>query len=293
MSQARPKVFIGSSAEGLSVAKALQVNLDRCAEVKLWNQGVFGLSQFPLESLVDMLASVDFATLVLTPDDLALSRSKLSPSPRDNVIFELGFFVGSIGRDRCFIVYDRTSDLKLPSDLSNITAATYEPHGSGELQPALGAAATQIESAICKLGSRRKVPDDVYIDTNTQYRVIADLLEPPALQFFILMHQNGVFLRREEWAIIGIPQEYFLGEKRGMGHGYFRVNDLCRRLADAGLLQQDLRGNVSLTERGRMFASWLVAEGYKAEYFWSDYGTWGERPEEFKRMTSEEQDTKK
>ena len=240
-----------------------------------------------------MLASVDFATLVLTPDDLALSRSKLSPSPRDNVIFELGFFVGSIGRDRCFIVYDRTSDLKLPSDLSNITAATYEPHGSGELQPALGAAATQIESAICKLGSRRKVPDDVYIDTNTQYRVIADLLEPPALQFFILMHQNGVFLRREEWAIIGIPQEYFLGEKRGMGHGYFRVNDLCRRLADAGLLQQDLRGNVSLTERGRMFASWLVAEGYKAEYFWSDYGTWGERPEEFKRMTSEEQDTKK
>lgn len=154
MARVRPSVFVGSSAEGLKIAKALQVLLDDACEVTIWSQGVFGLSQGTLESLVHALDQYDFAILVLTADDLVTSRETSSSAPRDNVLFELGLFMGGLGRERTFIVYDRTASLRLPSDLAGVSAATFEPHASGNLQSALGAAATQVEDQIVRLGLR-------------------------------------------------------------------------------------------------------------------------------------------
>jgi predicted nucleotide-binding protein len=86
----RPVIFVGSSTEGLKYAKALQQNLDHVMQVVLWSQGVFGLSDGTLESLVEKLQTVDFAALVVTPDDLTISRGSEQFSPRDNVLLELG-----------------------------------------------------------------------------------------------------------------------------------------------------------------------------------------------------------
>ena len=97
MAERRPSVFIGSSAEGLAVAEAIQVNLDRACEVVPWSQGLFGLSGGTLETLVDRAQEFDFAALVLTPDDMVHSRGNDQQSPRDNVVLELGLFIGGAG----------------------------------------------------------------------------------------------------------------------------------------------------------------------------------------------------
>lgn len=276
----RPVVFVGSSIEGLPIARALQQNLDHEAEVILWSQGVFGLTEGGLESLVDRLDLFDFAILVLTPDDLTTSRDSTTPSPRDNVLFELGLFMGSLGRMRTFIVYDRTADIKLPSDLAGVNSATYAPPSAGSLQSALGASSAEILNAIQTKGRRSTADDTSHIDQATQFRVVAGLLEAAAWQFFILMREAGATLRREQWIAMGVRYEYSIESdvQHGTGNGYFGTNKLCERLADADLLTADLRGRVSLTERGRAFAEWLEESGYKAQYFWSDIGTWGERP---------------
>jgi hypothetical protein len=150
----RPSIFIGSSSEGLKVAQHIQVLLDPVCEVEIWSQGVFGLSQGTLESLVLAVERFDFATLVLTADDLTLSRGSERAVARDNVIFELGLFMGSLGRERTFIVHDRNRPPALPSDLAGITAATFEPHSSGNLEAALGAACTKIQRVVERLGVR-------------------------------------------------------------------------------------------------------------------------------------------
>lgn len=152
----RPTVFIGSSAEGLHIAEAVQILLDRYAEVTLWSQGVFELNKGYLESLNDSLDNFDFAILVLTADDLTRSRKTESPSPRDNVLFELGLFMGRLGRDRCFFVYDETQNIKLPTDLMGVNTATYAPHESGNLESALGSTCTRIRRVITSLGSRQQ-----------------------------------------------------------------------------------------------------------------------------------------
>jgi predicted nucleotide-binding protein len=141
-------VFVGSSTEGLSIAEAIQLNLDLVCETTLWSQGVFGLGKGTLKELVRAAATSDFAVLVLTPDDLVTKRERGGQQPRDNVLFELGLFMGKLGLDRTFIVHERKRPLDLPTDLAGITTATFARRADSNMQAALGPVCTQLKTAI-------------------------------------------------------------------------------------------------------------------------------------------------
>lgn len=148
----RPRVFIGSSEEGLQVAEAIQQNLDLACETELWTQGAFGLGGSTLESLIEASLRCDFAILVLTPDDMTASRGQLQESPRDNILIEIGLFIGVLGRKRAFVVYDRTANIKIPTDLAGITLADFRPNSSGNTVAAVGPSCTRIKTAMLELG---------------------------------------------------------------------------------------------------------------------------------------------
>ena len=280
MSNSRPSVFIGSSKEGLPVAEAIQLGLDHDCQVTIWSQGVFGLSRGTLETLAEEVNRYDFAVLILTPDDLTLSREELTPSPRDNVLLELGMFIGAIGRRRSFIVYDRTKQLKLPTDLAGITPATFAPHDDNNFVAALGAVCTQIKQVAKDLGVRTRSELTGIIDPNEQFLIVADLLGEPANQFFIQMFEiNCTFVRESSAWEQSAPYEWANINAQVGGVGNFRMETLCKQLPDANLLNIDLKNNLSLTERGKAFASWLIKNSRKSEYFWSQKGTWGKRPQ--------------
>jgi len=65
---AKASLFIGSSSEGLDLARAIRTSLADDAEVTLWNEGFFALGNTFIESLVTALPRFDFAVLLLTPD---------------------------------------------------------------------------------------------------------------------------------------------------------------------------------------------------------------------------------
>jgi CRP/FNR family transcriptional regulator, cyclic AMP receptor protein len=118
----KPMVFIGSSTEALSIAKSLRDRLRRPdTVVRFWKESVFGASRFPIEDLERELFRADFAILVINHDDVVVSRGKKSRAPRDNVIFELGLFMGGITRQRTFVVAPPALDLKIPTDLLGLT----------------------------------------------------------------------------------------------------------------------------------------------------------------------------
>jgi predicted nucleotide-binding protein len=50
-------------------------------------------------------------------------RGSVSDTIRDNVIFELGFFIEKLGKKRCFIVMPDDIDFQIPTDLVGITPA--------------------------------------------------------------------------------------------------------------------------------------------------------------------------
>ena len=52
METAHPSVFVGSSVEGLAIAKAIQRRLEYAADVDLWDQATFDLSSVTIDALV-------------------------------------------------------------------------------------------------------------------------------------------------------------------------------------------------------------------------------------------------
>src|SRR5512133_911029 len=130
----KPRMFIASSVEAKESAEYLQLGLEYDVETTIWHQGIFGLSDGSLESLVKAAKDFDFAALVLTPDDLVTKRGTKKGRPRDNVVFELGLFMGALGRERTFIVCNRDEKLDLLSDLAGVTLATFANRNDGNLR---------------------------------------------------------------------------------------------------------------------------------------------------------------
>ena len=156
VTRSKARLFVGSSVEGLSVANEIQALLDHDAEVTVWHQGVFGPSGGTLESLVQMAPTFDFAVLVLTPDDVVTKRDNSKNAPRDNVLLELGLFIGTLGRERTYFVHPR-EDMALPSDLAGINPINYDANRSdNNLRAAIGPVATSLRSQLKKLGFRQK-----------------------------------------------------------------------------------------------------------------------------------------
>lgn len=147
----KPRIFVASATESLDVANAINVNFDRQAEVTVWKHG-FSISQITIESLVNMAETVDFAIFVFTPDDISNIRQKEKHTVRDNVVFELGLFTGTLGRERCFIIKPRDTDLHLPTDLLGLTPADYGERSDGNLEAAVNSPCVLINKEVQKLG---------------------------------------------------------------------------------------------------------------------------------------------
>ena len=157
----KPRIFIGSSVEGLNVAYAIQENLKFVSENTVWTQGVFNLSESSLESLLAILDGCDFGIFVFTPDDYVKIRGEEDLTVRDNVLFELGLFIGRLGRNRCYIIIPDNKDFHLPTDLIGLTPGKYEATRSdNNLQAGTGSACHKIRENILKLGSINKSNED-------------------------------------------------------------------------------------------------------------------------------------
>ncbi|HKN71448.1 MAG TPA: nucleotide-binding protein [Terriglobales bacterium] len=151
----RPKLFIGSSAKSVKLAYAIHENLDDDAEVTVWKQGIFKLTKSALENLVGALDKFDFAVFVFAPDDTVKLGKRTYSAVRDNVVFELGLFMGKLGRDRVFVVTPKRSNLRIPTDLAGITLGRFDPYRNDKnLEAAFGPFCSKVLTSIRDRGPR-------------------------------------------------------------------------------------------------------------------------------------------
>lgn len=155
--KSKPRIFIGSSVEGLLIARKIQASLSEQFAVEIWNQGtIFGLGTQTLEALENAVREYEFGIFVFTPDDELISKGEKKNVARDNVIFELGLFIGKLGRKRAFIIKPSGTAIALPTDLAAVTVASYDTTNTN-LAAALEPACEMIRDAV-KLANKSIQP---------------------------------------------------------------------------------------------------------------------------------------
>ena len=146
------RVFVISSVEALPVARAIENAFahDPFATI-VWANGVFRVTNYTLESLENELDVCDFAVAIAHPDDQTTIRDEDWPTPRDNVVFELGFFMGRLGRSRAILMEPQGARVKLPSDLAGVTTIRYK-FETKDTAAYMGPACNELRDHITKLG---------------------------------------------------------------------------------------------------------------------------------------------
>lgn len=141
------KLFIGSSKEGLDIARHLDGILKKefsdWLECETWDEGaMFSQNQSTLDALIKASRRYDYGILVATADDIVESKNAMNFAPRDNVILEMGMFLGSLGLTRAFLLVEE--DIKLPSDYHGITVPFFQKSTADSLDRAIGKIVKQI-----------------------------------------------------------------------------------------------------------------------------------------------------
>ncbi|MDP2123926.1 MAG: nucleotide-binding protein [Parvibaculum sp.] len=148
-----PKLFIISSSEAKEIAHALRAGMEHHVFSTVWDEGVFWAGGYPLEALEKQVAESDFAVAIAEPDDVLESRGSRAPTLRDNVLFELGLFMGKLSRHRSILVHPKIANLKLPSDLQGLTLISYSA-GPEPLGERLDPVCQQVKAVVERLGVR-------------------------------------------------------------------------------------------------------------------------------------------
>jgi hypothetical protein len=160
----KSRIFIASSSEQIQVAQRIAEALKEPKEwtIHVWDK-LFDFSASYIESLERELDLADFAVIVLTGDDAANVRKEAVVLPRDNVIFELGLFIGRLERPRCFFFVDAGSGTQIASDLSGVKPVTFYPDGEATVpgKPSLKTQARQVKDQMRELGPRYKPDKEV------------------------------------------------------------------------------------------------------------------------------------
>lgn len=73
-------------------------------------------------------SAVGFAVILLTPDDMGgIAGGAMQPRARQNVILELGYFIGRLGRDKVCAL--KSGDIEFPSDIFGVVWTAFDAGG--------------------------------------------------------------------------------------------------------------------------------------------------------------------
>ena len=82
-------------------------------------------------------ADVAFAVVLLSPDDFAYAKNEAGTKrklrPRQDVVFELGFLLGKLGKDNVLVFFRECANFEIPTDFEGIKAAAFDDRDSWKL----------------------------------------------------------------------------------------------------------------------------------------------------------------
>lgn len=94
--------------------------------IDLFNQSLGGI-QSVFDALDECADSAECAIVLLSADDIVLDKDNLQMlyRARQNVIFEMGLFLGHLGKNKVIVIYEEHKKFEFPSDISGVFYIRY------------------------------------------------------------------------------------------------------------------------------------------------------------------------
>lgn len=176
----KKRIFIGSSSEELALAESAKEILEPEFEVTVWNDPIWNTSVFKINSnflyaLLKASLGFDFGILLGTSDDKVLVRDTEVLQPRDNILFELGLFVGRLGLSKCAFVVEK--ELKILSDIKGFSLAEFSKEEPESYETAI--------SQVAELFRNQQSPSVNFFPSSTLASIYFQNLILPTCRFII------------------------------------------------------------------------------------------------------------
>ena len=117
-------VFIVHGHDELNLLRTKELLRDRWALEPVVLSGQPGKGRTIIEKFEDEAQRASFAFVLLTPDDVIQKDEQGYSQARPNVIFELGWFYGRLGRERVCILFKEGT--KIHSDLDGVSRIQFK-----------------------------------------------------------------------------------------------------------------------------------------------------------------------
>jgi hypothetical protein len=115
-----------------------------------------------LPALIARANETDFGIFVFHRDDKSTIRGTEYSVVRDNVLFELGLFIGALGLERCFVLVPKSveAEFRLPADLAGLTVSSYDD-SIDDMVDAVATSCAKIKQAIRKLQGQEAAVESI------------------------------------------------------------------------------------------------------------------------------------
>jgi len=103
-----------------------------------------------IEKFEDCSEDIPFAIVLLSPDDKGCEANNFPESAkfrtRQNVILELGYFIGKLGRNNVLVLFKKENDFELPSDILGILFTPFNKGWEMEMVKELRSSGYNVDS---------------------------------------------------------------------------------------------------------------------------------------------------
>ena len=214
------KVFIGSSNERRSLMTEIAAHVGANSHTSLrWTDAAaFPGGAVSFDRLLELPSLVDAAVFVFSDEDKTWYRGQEIPSPRDNVVFEYGLFVGRLGPGRVVII--REGKPVHPTDLSGLIYIAYDRSNPADAEVQFRHWLNQVSARLGRSGQAPSVaslPDDAPIYRLLQvidYLRLKETRPTPAAIFHLLSGEDRII---EAMLLRAIERKWVRYEPDGQG----------------------------------------------------------------------------
>ncbi len=133
--QVKRRVFVISGADK-EMKQAVSKALTKLGLVPIVSCEDTGHSRKIIEQYKDY-DDVNFAVVLLSPDDYAYAKTdeptKRRLRPKQETVFELGFTLGKLSKDKVLVLFREATDIEMPNSFASLNVTAFDDRDSWKL----------------------------------------------------------------------------------------------------------------------------------------------------------------